>query len=151
MRNVIRAFFRKIGTLISDFWKRAGETSPTPPSSYAPGINNKSKILIVTSSLKTRIISFQNKTRRSYLMISLSDSILTRLLSSGDVFAIIKACFSLLQFAGTVAKLFTGVASLCHWSNSGNIKSSKSNGKRKRQSKKLCFPLISNQGKYLII
>ena len=32
--TTIRAFFLQIRTLFHNFWKRAGETSPPPPSSY---------------------------------------------------------------------------------------------------------------------
>ena len=34
--NLIKAFLPKIMALFFKFWKRAGETSPFPPYSYAP-------------------------------------------------------------------------------------------------------------------
>ena len=34
--TTVKAFFLQISALFSNFWKRAGETSPLPPSSYAP-------------------------------------------------------------------------------------------------------------------
>ena len=37
----------KIRALFSNFWKRAGETSPPPPSSYAPAKNEMKVIYFV--------------------------------------------------------------------------------------------------------
>ena len=37
--TTIKAFFPQIRALFSNFRKRAGETSPPPPSSYAPGLS----------------------------------------------------------------------------------------------------------------
>ena len=45
--TTIRAFFLKIGTLFSNFRKRAGETSLPPPSSYASGLAFKGLTLLL--------------------------------------------------------------------------------------------------------
>ena len=39
--NLIRAFFPKIKALFFKFWKRAGETSPPSPFSYAPDVGEE--------------------------------------------------------------------------------------------------------------
>ena len=42
--NIVRAIFSKIRAIFLKFWKRAGETSPLPPSSYSPTENEISKV-----------------------------------------------------------------------------------------------------------
>ena len=58
-------FFLQIRALFSYFWKRAGETSPPPTSSYAPGIGfretEKYQIKAIDDDIYDRKIEFKAK------------------------------------------------------------------------------------------
>ena len=53
--DTIRAFFSKIRALFSNFCKRAGETSPFPPSSYAP-VNEEAKQKHFVETLEVKVL-----------------------------------------------------------------------------------------------